>query len=307
MSKNPLISVVMNCYNSGKYLREAIESVRAQTYQNWEIIFWDNQSTDDSAAIFKSYDDLRLKYFFAPEHTTLGEARNQAIAQVHGEWVGFLDCDDLWLPQKLDKQVAIIHEEGQDLGLVYGHMRVMMDENQNLSSWAQRMSTHQKKAKLAQLPEGLIFEKLLLQNFVPLLSALVRRSALHQVGRINPHYKQAEDYDLFLKVAKEFKARAVQEVVAVYRVHGANATQTQQTIGFGETMHIMRNYLPLKAAQKAIRVHCAHELIRRVRSKQGLQLSELMEKSGGAFYLYSTLSKMLLRRCFSQICSPWNQ
>src|SRR4030067_1280023 len=102
--QQPLVSVIMNCYNSEKYLREAIDSVLAQTYQNWEIIFWDNQSTDKSAAIFKSYADPRFCYFLAPEHTTLGQARNLAVEQAHGAWVAFLDCGDILFPRKLAQQ-----------------------------------------------------------------------------------------------------------------------------------------------------------------------------------------------------------
>ena len=71
MSEEPLVSILMNCYNGEKFLREAIESVLAQTYLNWELIFWDNQSTDQSADIFNSYDDKRLKYFYASKHTLL--------------------------------------------------------------------------------------------------------------------------------------------------------------------------------------------------------------------------------------------
>ena len=69
---NPLVSVIMNCYNSDQYLQEAIESIYAQTYSNWEIIFWDNASIDDSAKIAKSYDE-RIKYYLASETTSLGE------------------------------------------------------------------------------------------------------------------------------------------------------------------------------------------------------------------------------------------
>ena len=69
MTSKPLVSILMNCYNGEKFLREAIESVLAQTYNNWELIFWDNQSTDRSAEIFKSYFDKRLKYFYALKHT----------------------------------------------------------------------------------------------------------------------------------------------------------------------------------------------------------------------------------------------
>ena len=75
-TEEPLVSIIMNCYQGGRYLQFAIESVLTQTYQNWELIFWDNQSTDRSAEILKNYDDERIKYFYAPKHTLLYEARN---------------------------------------------------------------------------------------------------------------------------------------------------------------------------------------------------------------------------------------
>ena len=79
MSKQPLVSVIINCFNGEMYLREALNSVIAQTYKNWEIIFWDNKSEDKSAEIFKSYVDKRFQYFYANEHTSLYKARNLAI------------------------------------------------------------------------------------------------------------------------------------------------------------------------------------------------------------------------------------
>ena len=68
-NNQPLVSIIMNCYNGETYLIQSIESVLSQTYKNWELIFWDNRSNDKSAEIFKSYKDSRFKYFYAPEHT----------------------------------------------------------------------------------------------------------------------------------------------------------------------------------------------------------------------------------------------
>ena len=124
----PPVSILMNCYNGEKFLREAVESVLGQTYRNWELIFWDNQSSDESAVIFNSYADKRFHYYWAPEHTVLGQARNLAVEQARGEWVAFLDCDDVWLPEKLHKQVAIIREESVNLGLVYGYSQILVEE-----------------------------------------------------------------------------------------------------------------------------------------------------------------------------------
>ena len=99
-----LVSVIMNCYNGEEYLREAIDSIYAQTYQNWEIIFWDNASTDNSASIAKSYDE-RVRYHLASETTSLGEARDFALNRVGGEYIAFLDTDDCYLPDKLELQI----------------------------------------------------------------------------------------------------------------------------------------------------------------------------------------------------------
>src|ERR1035441_6876343 len=92
----PRVSVVMNGFNGERYLRAAIDSVVAQTFQDWELIFWDNASTDGSAEIVRSYGDARLRYFRGERTVPLGAARKLALEKVRGEWIGFLDTDDLW-------------------------------------------------------------------------------------------------------------------------------------------------------------------------------------------------------------------
>jgi glycosyltransferase involved in cell wall biosynthesis len=109
----------MNCFNGEQYLREAIDSVIAQTYQNWELIFWDNQSIDNSAEIFKTYNDKRLRYFYASNHTLLYEARNNAIQYASGQFFAFLDVDDWWDHLKLEKQIPLF--ENPKVGIVYGN------------------------------------------------------------------------------------------------------------------------------------------------------------------------------------------
>ena len=109
-SKKPLISIIMNCYNGEEFLKHAIKSVLSQTYKNWELIFWDNQSTDNSFKILKKYKDKRIKYFYAKKYTTLYEARNLAIKKSKGEFIAFLDVDDLWLKNKLEFQIAHFKE-----------------------------------------------------------------------------------------------------------------------------------------------------------------------------------------------------
>lgn len=255
LTSQPLVSVIINCYNSEKYLREAIDSVLAQTYQNWEIVFWDNQSADNSAEIFKSYKEPRMRYCYAPEHTTLGQARNLAVAQANGEWCAFLDCDDLWLPAKLEKQVRIIQEEGPSLGLVYGYSRNQIEESGLNTTLGSSLKVNEQEDVKGDLPEGNIFLSLLKLNFVMLVSAMVRRSAYWSIGGIDPALKQSEDYDLFLKISRDFKVRAVQEVVCVYRVHGSNLTHTQVWNNYQENIAIVSRYLPLQEAKLSVQLY----------------------------------------------------
>ena len=121
INEQPLVSIIMNCYNGETYLQESINSVLSQTYKNWEIIFWDNQSNDKSVKIFKDYKDGRLKYYLAASHIEiLYKVRNYALKKANGEFIAFLDVDDWWLPEKLEKQIPLFDDP--EVGLVYGNV-----------------------------------------------------------------------------------------------------------------------------------------------------------------------------------------
>lgn len=206
----PLVSVIMNCYNGEKYLRQAIDSVRAQTYHNWEIIFWDNQSTDGSARIVESYCDPRVRYFYAPTHTWLYEARNYAIEQSRGEFIAFLDVDDRWLPTKLAEQLALFCEP--DVGMACGNYWVESERNRR------RWQAFKRPA-----PSGWVLNDLLDSFFVGLLTLVVRRSALDSLDyACDPRYHIIGDFDLVVRLATRWKLGCIQQPVAVYRLHDGN-------------------------------------------------------------------------------------
>ena len=106
-----LVSVIVNCYNGEKYLKETLKSIQNQKYLKWELIFWDNQSTDKSKEIFYSFKDERFKYFYADRHTTLYEARNLACKKSNGEFIAFLDCDDRWYENFLTAREIFFQNE----------------------------------------------------------------------------------------------------------------------------------------------------------------------------------------------------
>ncbi|PHM16503.1 MAG: glycosyl transferase, partial [Sulfuricurvum sp. PD_MW2] len=200
-NNQPLVSVIMNCYNSDTYLREAIDSVITQSYQNWEIIFWDNQSTDTSANIIASYNDQRIKYFYAPEHTILGEARNLALTQVSGQLIAFLDCDDLWEEQKLELQVqTFIHD--QNIALVYTNY------------WSFNQTKMQKtKALKGNTIEGygdVTFKKLLLKYPIGMSTVMISFNKLQLLNEwFDPHLRLTEEFDLFLRISYNGKIKYI--------------------------------------------------------------------------------------------------
>lgn len=237
-NNQPLVSVIMNCYNSDTYLKEAINSVISQTYTNWEIIFWDNQSIDKSAEIVKSYDDERIRYFYAPFHTLLGEARNLAVNKAAGEWIAFLDCDDVWYEKKLDIQLKNI---SNNIGMIYSRMEFLIETSGIKTNMAKNI-INKIYPKRKDLPLNDIFDKLLFECFIPLPSVLIRRNLFEKVGGIDNSLKVAEDYDIFLKVSKVSKVKAINDVLCKYRVHENNLSHSNENITFTESIEIISKY-----------------------------------------------------------------
>jgi glycosyltransferase involved in cell wall biosynthesis len=211
----PLVSVIMNVRNGAATLREAIDSVIAQAFGDWELIVWDDRSTDDSAAVVADYYDPRIRYFLSPHHTPLGQARSNAIAQASGEWLAFLDQDDVWLPGKLQKQIALASES---LGLIYGR---------TIRFYPRGMERDYDQAhEYALLPEGDIFQQLFTKScFIAMSSAMFRRSAVDAIGGIPDQVRIIPDYYLYVAVARQFAVRAVQAPVCRYRMHPDSMSQ----------------------------------------------------------------------------------
>ena len=107
-NKKPFVNIIMNCHNGGEFLTQSLNSIFYQTYKNWELIFWDNNSDDKSKDIILNYKDKRIKYYKSKKFFTLYKARNLAIEKAMGDYICFLDTDDQWYKNKLNTQVNII-------------------------------------------------------------------------------------------------------------------------------------------------------------------------------------------------------
>ena len=213
ISEKPLVSVVINCFNGEKYLSDALDSVIAQTYKNWEIIFWDNKSTDKSAEIFKSYKDSRLKYYCASLHADiLYEARNYALKKTNGDFIAFLDVDDWWLPNKLEKQIPIFDDP--DVGLVYGNLWRLFEKKNKKEIYRKKI-----------LPTGMISDELLHDYVIGSPTYVIRKKSLDGLDyHFNKHFHIIGDFDLNLRLAAKWKVNCVQDPVATARIHGQNVS-----------------------------------------------------------------------------------
>jgi len=206
-SEQGVVSILMNCFNGEEFLEEAIESVISQTYSNWEIIFWDNQSTDSSASIVKSFEDDRIKYFLAPNHTSIGKARAEAYQFMKGDYVAVLDVDDLWLPLKLEKQIKKFKDD-PNTGIV-------------ISDTIFFSNKLEKKIYDGNYPpEGYIFKDLLERYFVSLETILIKKSVIDSLDyAFDSDFSHITDFDLILRVSMISKLAIVKEVLGKWRVH----------------------------------------------------------------------------------------
>jgi len=226
----PAVSIIMNIRNGAATLCEAIHSALTQTFPDWELIVWDDCSTDSSVDIVRSYTDPRIRYFLAPRKTSLGQARQAAINQAQGEWLAFLDQDDVWLPHKLEQQMVLANSSA--VGLVYG--RTLAFD----SKGCQR--DYDTFHEFAPLPEGNILAELVgCGCFVAMVSAMLRRSAVLEAGGIPDHIHIAPDYFLYLAVCRSYEARAVQSVVCRYRLHAGSMTQIYRRQSIQESVRII--------------------------------------------------------------------
>jgi glycosyltransferase involved in cell wall biosynthesis len=202
MSKKDLVSVIMPNYNGAKYISEAIESVISQTYPFWELIIVDDCSTDNSVNIIDEYvaKDKRTKLIKLPNNTGTAIARNTGIEVAIGQYIAFLDCDDVWLPYKLQKQVQFMRDN--DIALTYSAYYVI-DEYGNVKG-------------IRNIKERISYKDLLKTNWIGNLTGIYNAQ---KFGKILMENVRHEDYTLWLKILKKVKyAFGINEPLAKYRV-----------------------------------------------------------------------------------------
>ena len=199
----------MNCHNGEKFLDQSLKSILKQSYKNWELIFWDNKSNDTSKKKFLKFKDKRFNYFLSRRHDKLYKARNLAIKKTKGEYICFLDTDDIWKSSKLKKQVSFLNKN-KKVALVYTDYLIMKN-SKNVG----------KASKSKPLYSGKITQNLLDNYNIGILTIMIRKKILKKF-KFNSKLDIIGDFDLMLKVSKKNLIGCIREVLAVYRIHESN-------------------------------------------------------------------------------------
>ncbi len=205
----PRVSVVMPAYNAGQFIAEAIESVLAQTFGDFELIVVDDGAIDDTCNVVARFSDARVRYFYQ-ENRERSAARNAGIRAARGEYVAFLDADDTWLPEKLARQVAHM-DEHPEVGLVYCAAYKVRGG---------RVSSQMK----ARFRGNVVRPLLTVDNIIAgsASAVMVRRDVLDCVGGFDEGRIIFEDWDLWLRIAMHYTVDFVSEALACVRVHSGS-------------------------------------------------------------------------------------
>lgn len=201
----PQVSIIITCFNYGRYVAQAIESVLSQTFQDFELIVINDGSTDNTEEIASGYRCDRLRYYYQPNQGQ-SSAKNKGIREAQGSFIAFLDADDLWEPNKLSEQMPLF--KNSRVGVVYSRQLFIDQASQPFDPQPASLPCHR----------GFVLKELLKDNFVPFSSAVVRKKCFEHSGLFDENLKMSIDWDLWLKLAMVYEFDYCPQKLLHYRL-----------------------------------------------------------------------------------------
>ena len=216
------VSVLIPSYNTARYIREAIDSVLAQDYPNKEVIVIDDGSTDETIDILGEYGSV-IKVL-QQQNQGAAVARNRGIEAAQGDYIAFLDSDDVWLPGKLSTQIAYL-EAHPDIGLIYSRWKAWKPDEQGQFVLPEipgmpHSRTDDAQPELKPEGSGWLYNRLLFSSLLHTITVVARRSLIEQVGGFDPDLKRGQDYDYWIRASRHTPIHQLDQVMALYRLHG---------------------------------------------------------------------------------------
>jgi len=228
---HPLVSINLCCYNGEKYLEEALQSVFSQTYKDWELVVINDGSTDSTEDIIDKHisEEWPIVYHYQ-ENAGVGSARNKALELSSGSIIAFIDQDDLWMTDKLKKQIPLFDDP--TVGLVFSDAILFNEEGKSNRLYSKR-----------PYYTGYCFSHLLSDYFLSIQTVVIRRSALDtQEEWFEPRFNMIEEADLFRRISYKWKLDMVNEPLAKWRVHSGSFTFSKPHLLCEETLLMLGKY-----------------------------------------------------------------
>lgn len=219
--KKKLISIIVNCYNGEKYLSQTLQSILNQKYKNFEVIFVDNCSTDFSSKIYKKIRDKRFRYFKTKKKIKLYDSRNFALKKCKGSFIAFLDTDDWWDKDFLSLKKKFF-SSSKDYAFAFSNCNYFYENKKNTRVFYKK-----------KLPSGLILNNLIEYYFVNLSTLIIKKKIIKKF-RFNSNYNIIGDFDLVLRMSKNYKAMAFQDNQATIRIHSNNFSHNNRKMFYEE-------------------------------------------------------------------------
>jgi glycosyltransferase involved in cell wall biosynthesis len=204
--------VVIPVFNGEKFIGQALESVFSQTYKDFEVICIDDGSSDGSPEVIAQYGG-KVRYF-RQENAGPSSARNAAMNMSRGEFIAFLDQDDLWYPDKLRLQMDYLKRH-PDVAMVHSNINISRDD----------VVIHHGLPIERRQNGSSVFEELYLGNFINSITVVARRKIFDIIGLFDEDFRMAQDYDLWMRIASRFKIAYQDEIMAEYRLHDNNSSR----------------------------------------------------------------------------------
>ncbi len=283
-----LVSVVVNCHNSERFIEECVSSITKQSYQNFEIIIWDNKSDDLTENIIKKLSalDTRIRYFRGENFVPLGAARNLAMQKCSGSWIAFLDSDDLWDHNYLSDQMGVLAGK-EKTAFGFGFVTEFVESSKTIENYG-----NEKKQTSFEVS---IFERLLKGNFIYFSSLVFSREALSFLKGFEEDFVQAEDYELLLRLSHDFNG--IQAGHVYYRLHQNNLSKSQTAEMYLENLEILTKYLKNRNAKVSFAYNFAKFAIFSLKTKRRHLFFELLKsRQNGLIYLLSGFGMLFIYR-----------
>ena len=230
-----LVSIIMPAYNAAAFISEAITSVIEQTYSHWELIIIDDGSTDQTAAIVRKFQqtDSRISYYYQC-NTKQAAARNNGVAKAKGEWIAYLDADDLWLKNKLEKQLTTASLSAATVIYTGGYI---FDYQNN--------SKIPYPTEYGPLKGEEMYRKLFIANIVPILSVIIKKDLVQKIGQQDESLNMVgcEDLDYWLRLAKYGASfYGIEENLFLYRTNPSGISRNNLQMSLARASALIKNY-----------------------------------------------------------------